>query len=517
LTIEAARRVVGLGFALLTVTVLFYARFGEMFPSVLFHKDYDLERIITGLFMTTEGVYGLLTGISATFIFVFVLFGAMLRASGAGDFFIQFASSLFGHVRGGPAKIAVVASSLFAMVSSSGLANAAASGQLTIPLMKEAGYKRHFAAAVEAVSSEAGVLMPPVMGGTVFIMMEILGVSYVTIMQSVVLVAVLYYVALFLLIDIEAAKTGLRGVAKDKLPPLWPTLVGGAHFFIPPLIMVYMLVIEHSSPMRAALWAILAIPVVTWLRPARGMRLHQVLDGLESGAIQALTLIGVLACANIMVGIIDLTGVGLMASTALTALAGDSRALLLLLTAIATIILGMGLPAIAAYVVLVVTVAPALTNAGVEPLAAHLFIFYYAMISQITPPIAPTAFVTANIAGAPFLRTAFTSCRLAIVILVLPWLLVYNPILMMRGGMLAIMLNSVTALAGVYLLAGSVQGYYFGRVGLVQRALLLVGAGCFLVPGWQTDLVGLILLIGLTVVARPPFLTRVFASRNGGA
>jgi TRAP-type uncharacterized transport system fused permease subunit len=247
------------------------------------------------------------------------------------------------------------------------------------------------------------------------------------------------------------------------------------------------------------------------------MRLHQVLDGLESGAIQALTLIGVLACANIMVGIIDLTGVGLMASPALTALAGDSRALLLLLTAIATIILGMGLPAIAAYVVLVVTVAPALTNAGVEPLAAHLFIFYYAMISQITPPIAPTAFVTANIAGAPFLRTAFTSCRLAIVILVLPWLLVYNPILMMRGGMLAIMLNSVTALAGVYLLAGSVQGYYFGRVGLVQRALLLVGAGCFLVPGWQTDLVGLILLIGLTVVARPPFLTRVFASRNGGA
>lgn len=491
LILDGARRVAGLGFTLLTIFVLFYARFGEIFPGVLMHRDYDYERIVTGLFMTTEGVFGQLTGISASFVFVFVLFGAMLRFSGAGDFFIEFASSVFGHVRGGPAKIAVVGSSLFAMISSSGLANAAASGQMTIPLMKKAGYRSHFAAGVEAVASEAGVITPPVMGGTVFIMMEILSISYASIMAAVALTAVLYYFALFLMVDLEAARFGLRGLPRNELPRVWQTLRSGWHFLIPPLVLLYFLAIEQTSPMRAAFWAIIAIPLATWIRPSRGMGPRQLLLALADGAIAALPLIGVLVCANIMIGIVGLTGVGLMVSGMLVSLSGNSTIALLGLTAVATIILGMGLPAIAAYVVLVVTVAPALTISGIDPLSAHLFIFYFAMISQITPPIAPTAFVTANIAGASFMRTAFVACRLALVIAVLPFLLVYNPELTMRGDVQPIVLGVVTAGAGTFFLAATLQGYLVGLAPVAIRAMTLIAAAGLLVPDWRTDLIGL--------------------------
>lgn len=497
LTLEAARRTVGLGFTILTLLVLLYARFGELFPGVLYHRDLPVERIITDLFLTTEGMYGTLTGISATFVFLFVLFGAVLRASGAGDFFIELASALLGHFRGGPAKVAVVASTLFAMISSSGIANAAATGQLTIPLMKSAGYKPRFAAGVEAVSSEAGLITPPVMGGTVFIMMEILGVSYVDIMQSVVLIAFLYYVALFIMIDLEAARTNLVGLPRERLPELGATLRKGWHFFSPPLLLVYMLVVVESSPTRAAFWSILSIPLVTWLRPSQGMGPRRIFEALEQGAMQALPVIGVLVCANIIVGILDVTGVGLLVSGMLVALAGNSVFLLLLLTMVATIILGMGLPTIASYVLLVVTVAPALTQAGIDPLAAHLFIFYFSMISQITPPIAPTAFVTASIAGAPFMPSALTALRLATAIIVLPYLLIYNHVFMLRGDTGEIVLAAVSAMAGIFLVAGALQGYLLGRMGWIARAAALVGGGCLLFPGAYSDVVGVAVLLVL--------------------
>ena len=517
LTLEASRRTTGWSLAIFCAASLIYARFGEWLPDVLGHPNYSIERIISGLFMTTEGIYGALTGIAATFIFLFVLFGTFMQESGAGTFFFGLASSLFGHVRGGPAKIAVVASSLFGMISGSAMANVSAVGQITIPMMKRAGYKPHFAGAVESASGVGGQFMPPVMGGSVFLMMEILGVSYYAICKAAVLSAVLYYVAIFFIVDFEAVKYNLKGQPKSECPRFMEVFKQGFHFLIPPVVLVYFLMYAHVTESRAAFWAIVSVVLASYLRKSTRMGLKKILRALERGALGFLPIAGVVVACNILVGMITLTGLGLQISSILIELSGNSLFWLLFLTMIASLILGLGLPIIVSYLVLAVLVAPALTQMGVEPLAAHLFIFFFALVSDLTPPVAPGAFVAAGIAGADMMRTAWMACRLGLVVYILPYMFVYNNALLLKGDLSEIILSAITAFIGVYALACGIQGYMFRPARIYERVLFFVAAIGLIKPGWISDLVGLGILALLAFLQRPTFIADLFKRVKGPA
>jgi TRAP transporter 4TM/12TM fusion protein len=503
LLIEGTRRALGWAFPSVAVLVLLYARFGEIMPGPFAHKNYATERIIDTMFITADGVFGMLAGISATFIFLFILFGALLREAGGGEFFINFAYGICGKFRGGPAKVAVVASSLFGMLSGSGTANVAGTGQITIPLMKRTGYPSHFAGAVEAVSSAGGLLMPPIMGSAIFVMMEILGVNYLVIIKASILMAVLYYLGLFLMIDIEAQKIGLVGLKKEEIPPLKKTLKEGWHFFIPLLVLIYFLGIEKSSVTRAALWANISIPLISMMRRQTRMSLSKILTGLEKGALTAAPVVAILSLGGIVVGMITLTGLGLMLSSILIELSHGSLFLLLLMTMVASIILGMGVPPVAAYIILAILVVPALINMGVYPLAAHLFVFYFSIVAGITPPMAPDAFVAAGIADSPMMKTALTACRLAIVIFIVPYIFVYNNALLMIGNLWQIIWVSFTALLGVFALATAAQSFMSKKVAFLPRIVLFGASLSLIVPGYKTDLLGLVLLFSIVLYQIP--------------
>ena len=509
LCMEAARRTLGRVFPIISLVALLYARYGEWLPGLLAHKNYSFERIISSMFITTDGLFGMLCGISATYIFLFILFGSLLREAGGGNFFINLSFSIFGHVRGGPAKIAVVASSLFGMLSGSGTANVAGTGQITIPLMKRSGYEPYFAAAVETVSSAGGLLMPPIMGSAVFIMMEVLGVNYPVIMKAAGLIAILYYVGLFMMIDIEAQKTGMKGLPKESLPKLGQTLKEGWYFFIPMVVLLFLLTYSKVSVTRAAFWATMAIPLCTIFGGKKGvMNPKQIIDGLISGALTALPVIAILTLGGVVLGMITLTGLGLMMSGLLIKMSGGNLFILLFLTMIASIILGMGVPPVAAYIVLAILVVPALTKLGVYPLAAHMYVFYFACIAGITPPMAPDAFVAAGIADAPMMKTAFTACRLALVIFIIPYMFVYNNALLLIGTPGQIFMVSITAFLGVMALACAAQNYLGGKLTLVVQLLLFFGGGCLIYPGWPTDIAGLIIVLFISWRRIPDTLYR---------
>jgi TRAP transporter 4TM/12TM fusion protein len=460
------------------------------------------------MFITTDGIFGMLAGISATFIFLFVLFGALLREAGGGEFFLDLAYGICGRFRGGPAKIAVVASSLFGMLSGSGPANVAGTGQITIPLMKKTGYPAYFAGAVETVSSAGGLLMPPIMGSAVFIIMEILGVNYMVIIKASILMAVLYYLGLFLMIDIEAQKLGLVGLKKEDIPPLKKTLKEGWHFFIPLLILIYFLGFQKSSVTRAVLWANLSIPLVAMMRKKTRMSFSKILTGLEKGAITAAPVVAILSLGGIVVGMITLTGLGLMMSSIMIEISHGNLFFLLLLTMAASIVLGMGVPPVAAYIILAILVVPALIKMGVYPLAAHLFVFYFGVIAGITPPMAPDAFIAAGIADSPMMKTALTACRLAMVIFIVPYIFVYNNALLLVGNIGDVLLVCITAFFGVLALASAAQNYMGGKLPIYLRGLLFLGGGCLIYPGWVTDLAGMVILITLLYVRIPDQLKR---------
>jgi len=509
LLIEGTRRALGWAFPSVAILVLVYARFGEIMPGLFAHKNYGFDRIISSMFITADGIFGMLTGISATFIFLFILFGAMLREAGGGEFFINLAYGLCGRVRGGPAKIAVVASSLFGMMSGSGTANVAGTGQITIPLMKRMGYRPYFAGAVETVASAGGLLMPPIMGSAVFVIMEILGVNYLVIIKAAFLTAILYYAGLFLMIDIEAQKIGLVGLKREEIPPLTKTLKEGWHFFIPLAILIYFLGYEKVSVTRAVFWANISIPFVSFIRKRTRMSLSNIITGLEKGALTAIPVVAILALGGIVVGMITLTGLGLMMSSILIELSQGNLFILLLMTMVASIILGMGVPPVAAYIVLAILVVPALIKMGVYPLAAHLFVFYFGTIAGITPPMAPDAFVAAGIADSPMMKTALTACRLALVIFIIPYIFVYNNALLLIGNIGQIVWVSLTALLGVFALASAVQNYMGGRLSFLFRVVLFGSSLLLIMPGYKTDFPGMGLLLIVSIYQVPHFFSRV--------
>lgn len=496
LVLEGTRRLMGWALPLITVVAILYTFLGDKIPGLWGHFPIDREQFVTYQYLTTEGLFGIPLGVSASFIFIFIMFGAFLIRSGTGEFFINFANALAGHYRGGPAKVAVVSSAFFGSISGSAVANVVSTGSFTIPLMKKIGYRGLFAGAVESVASTGGQFMPPVMGAGAFIMADMLGVGYLEVVKAAILPGVLYFIALFWMVHMEALKGGLQGLRREDLPPFLQTIRTGGHLLLPALILVGLLSWGYSA-MKAGLWAIGAVWVVSAFRKATRMDLRAVLSAMESGSKGCLDVAMACACAGIVIGCITQTGLGLKFSGLLIDAAGGNLLLSLVLVMTASLVLGMGLTTSAAYILTVILGGPVLIELGVNPLAAHMFVFYYACLSCITPPVALASFAGAAIAGSKPFATGFESMRLASVAYLVPFFFVLNPVLIWKGSIGEICLAFFSATIGTIALGSGMIGYLINRLNWFFRVILVLAGIGLIKPGLWTDLFGVSVLGGL--------------------
>ncbi len=488
--LELARRTTGWGLVVVAVLALIYAASGPYLPGFLAHRGYGFTRLMEHLYLSTEGIWGVPLGVSADFVYLFVLFGALLDMAGGGALLIGLADRATGRTKGGPAKTAALASALMGSLSGSAVANVVTTGTFTIPLMRRSGFKPFFAGAIEAAASTGGQLMPPVMGAGAFILATWTNIPYPRVAVAAIVPAVLYYVALLMAIHFRAGRMGLEGGQNRNREPVLSRL----HLLLP-LGFIVLLLAMGRSPMRAAFWGVVTALGVSLLsrntRPTPA-RLEKALVAAGSGAVQVAA---ACAAAGVVVGVASLTGIGLRMSELIITLSQGNLFLALLLTAVGSIVLGMGLPTTAAYVVLAALGAPALIQLGVPVLAAHLFIFYFGCISNVTPPVSLAAYAASGIAGAPPLKTAWTAMVLASAGFIVPFMFVYGPPLLLIGSPGEIALVVGTAVAGVTALAASTMGYLRGELALWERMLLGVGAVALIFPDLVSDGFGLLVLL----------------------
>ncbi len=486
-----AKRATGWGLVVVATGALAYALLGPWLPGILAHRGYNPGRLIEQLFLSTEGIWGVPLGVSADFVFLFVLFGAFLDVAGGGALLIGLADRVAGRTRGGPAKTAAVASAFMGSLSGSAVANVVTTGTFTIPLMRRSGFRPFFAGAIEAAASTGGQLMPPVMGAGAFILATWTNIPYARVALAAAIPAVLYYAALLWAIHFRATKVGLRGSADTRDE----AVLSRIHLLLPVIIIVVMLALGRS-PMRAAFWGVvvslLAAYAVPGTRPDGG-KVGRALKKAGSGAVQVAA---ACAAAGIVVGVASLTGIGLRMSELIVVVSQGNLMIALILTAIGSIILGMGLPTTAAYVVLAALGAPALVELGVPLLGAHLFIFYFGCISNVTPPVSLAAYAAAGIADSPPLKTAWTAMGLASAGFLVPFMFIYAPPLILAGSPAEIATTTLTALIGVVALAGAVIGHVTGPLALWRRIVLLGAAIALIAPGLIWDGIGLALLLG---------------------
>ena len=493
-TLEAARRTVGSAVTILGSFFLFYVLFGNYFPGFLFTRGYSYARMI-GHFYTSDGaLFGLALEIFTVIVATYVIFGQFIQVSGAGEFFLKLGISLVGRYRGGPAKVAVFASSLFGTVSGSSVANVVVDGPITINMMKRLGYRAAFAGGVEAAASNGGQIMPPVMGAAAFLMAEILGVPYWSVAVGAFLPALLYYVALYFMLDFEAAKTGLRGLEQEEIPSFFATLKEGWIFILPLVVLVVLIGQFGYNVAKAGLYSTLVLIAISYCKKETRLGPRKIKSALEQGALAFCDLGPAAGVIGIIMSAVSLTGLGMALSAGLIETAGGQLWLLLILTAIASIIMGMGSSTLLVYIVLAMFVAPAVIKMGVDPLAAHLFIFYFGCMSLVTPPVALAAYAAAIIAKADYWQTGWESSRLGVVGYIVPFIFVYQPALLMHGSATEVALAAGSALVGTIALAGAMTGYFFAILSWWQRSLMFLGAVTLIYPGWKTDLVGLTLL-----------------------
>jgi TRAP transporter 4TM/12TM fusion protein len=515
-TLEAARRTVGSAVAVLGGIFIIYVLYGNYFPGFLFTRGYSYARMI-GHFYTSDGaLFGLALEIFSVIVATYVIFGQFIQVSGAGDFFLKLGISLVGRYRGGPAKVAVIASSVFGMVSGSAVANVVVDGPITINMMKGLGYRASFAAGVEAAASNGGQIMPPVMGAAAFLMAEILGVPYWSVAVAALLPALLYYIALYFMLDFEAAKTGLRGLDKKDIPPFFQTLKEGWFFIVPVVVLMLLIGYFGYNVAKSGLYATLVLIAVSYFRKETRLGPAKIKTSLEQGALAFADLGAAAGVIGILMSAVSLTGLGMTLSSGLIEASGGHLWLLLILTAIASIIMGMGASTLLVYIVLAMFVAPAVVKMGVEPMAAHLFIFYFGCMSLVTPPVALAAYAAAVIAKADFWQTGWESSRLGIVGYIVPFIFVYQPALLLHGSTGEVILAATTAVLGTIALAGAMSGYFFGNVTWWQRVVLGMGSITLIYPGWKTDLLG-IALVTIAIAASKfanPVANGVEASRT---
>jgi TRAP transporter 4TM/12TM fusion protein len=495
LLLEAARRSMGLALPIIALVFLSYVYIGPHLPGILSHQGFTLMWTVDQLFYTTEGIWGIPAGVSATFIVMFIIFAAFLERSKGGDFFIDLALGLFGKSRGGPAKASIFASGFMGMLSGSAVANVVTTGTFTIPLMKKLGYSNRFSGAVESVASSGGQFMPPIMGAAAFIVAEFMGEQYIKVAAAATIPALLYYFGAFCMVHFEALRIDLKGLPADELPNVSKTLIFGVQFAIPVVVLVWLLV-EGYSPMKAGLWAILVTIFVSFVRKETWMTPRRILESLDAGARGAVQVGIACATAGVIIGVLTLTGLGMRFTSIILAISQGSLMITLLLTMVTSLILGMGLPTVAAYIIQVTLTVPVLTqNYGVPPMAAHFFIFYFAIISAITPPVALAAYAASGIAGSDPLRTAITACRLGLAAFIVPYMFVYAPSLLLIGSVSEIIISAITALVGVAALAASMVGWLRFKANLLERAFLLGAALSLIMPGLVTDSAGLACLL----------------------
>jgi TRAP transporter 4TM/12TM fusion protein len=507
--LEATRRVIGWALPLTAICFVVYAAF---FTTV------KTPVLMEQIYLSTEGIFGSTLGVSASYVMLFVLFGAFMERSGTGQLFMDFAMSITGHSAGGPGKVAVVSSSLFGTVSGSAVANVMVDGPITIPLMKRTGFRPPFAAAVEAVASTGGQLMPPIMGAAAFVMAEFLAVPYAQVALWAAIPALLYYLAVFFSVHFEAKRYQLAGVPKHELPRFSHVMLQRGHLFVPILVVLFGLLLGYSAPLAALVAALACLPIAL-LRPLTraGISWRSVLGALEDGARNTLAVAMACACAGIVIGCVTITGLGISFTQVVIALAQDSLLLALVLMALAGIVLGMGMPTTPAYIVMVALLVPAVIKLGAVTPAAHMFALYFAILSAITPPVALAVFAAAGLAKANMWSTGWASMRAAAPAYIVPFMFVYEPALLTIGAWTTTLHALVSASLGVILLAAGLFGYLLRPAPMWQRALLVVAAFCLIKPGWLTDLVGLAL--AAVVVAAQVLSTRarVVPAREAGS
>jgi len=487
---EATRRMMGFPICIIILIGIVYLAFGAYLPPIIAHSGYSFSRVVTHMFLTTEGILGVALGVSATVIVIFLIFGAFLEHSGTSPLFNNLAYGVFGRFKGGPAKAAVLGSGLFGMISGSQTANVAAVGVFTIPLMIRGGYKPVLAGAIEAVGSTGAMIMPPVMGAAAFIIPEIIGGTYVDVIKAAIIPAILYYIALFMVIEIQASKLGLRGLQKKDLPQIRVIIKENGHMVVPILVLLYFLVIEMSSATKAAFWAIIASVLISMVRKNTRMNLSKVTSALERGAKNSLIVANACASAGIITGVITLTGMGLRFSEALISVAGGNLVILLILTMFASLIIGLPLPPVTCYLILAILAAPAMIKMGVNPMAAHLFVFFFGILGNITPPVAPTSFAAAGLAGSDPYKTTNLSFLISAPSYIIPFMFVYTPELLLRGSVSVILLRTLSSFLGISAMAIGLQGFFIKDLNWFLRILIVI-AGVFLVdPGLKTDLLG---------------------------
>ena len=494
LVFEAARRVVGWPMIIVALCFIMYAFFGPYMPNLIAHRGVDVDELISHLWYTTEGVFGTPMGVSSTFIYLFILFGSYLETTGLGKLFIDLANAIAGWAAGGPAKVAVLSSGLMGTVSGSSVGNVAGTGAFTIPMMKKLGYRPQFAGAVEAAASTGGQLMPPVMGAAAFLMAEFVGVPYISVVKAAVIPAFLYYIGVWLGVHYEAKKFGLKGTPREELPKFTPLFTEKGHLMIPLIVIVYLLVSGYT-PMRAALAAIFLSIICACLRASTRIGFKDIVDGLINGSKGVLGVLIACATAGIIIGVVTKTGVGLKVATALLELSGGMIIPAMFFTMITSLLLGMGVPTTANYVITSTIAAPALVQMNVPVLAAHMFAFYFGIVADVTPPVALAAYAGAGIAGANPLKTGCIAAKLAIAAFIVPYIFVLAPeLLMINASVPMIAYSGLTAVIGMWGVAISMIGFCQASLNLVQRLMFFVGGLCMIIPGTITDIAGVAIL-----------------------
>ena len=498
IVLEMTRRTTGWALVVTSLCAILYGCLGQYLPGFLKHRGYDLPRLMSYLF-SLDGIMSVPIQASATYVFIFVLFGAFLDASGVSMFFIDFARSIAGSQRGGPGKVSIVSSAMIGTVSGSSVANVVIDGVFNIPMMKASGFQSTVAGAIEAMNSTAGQIVPPVMGTAAFIMAEILGITYAKVCIAAIIPSALYYVAAYFMIDFYSAKNNLLGVPRDQLPRFGKLIVEKGYLLIPLIVLIVCLMVLQMSPFRAVMWATLVLILLSWLKEETRLNVAKIWRSLAIGPQSAIEIVSTCACAGIIIGVISLTGLGGKFAMIIITYSAGNLLLSLFFTMVITLILGMGLPTTASYCIAASMLAPAVIKMGVPPLAAHLFVFYFACLSALTPPVAVAAYAAAAIARAPAWNVGWVSTKFAIAAFIIPFMFVYGNELIMMGGGPAIVLAIVSAVMGVGMLAAAVQGWCIGlgKINYLERAILLAASLLLMKPGWITDLVGLCMVLAL--------------------
>jgi len=492
--VEMTRRATGWTLAILSGLFILYGHFGNYMPGLFYHRGYSWSRMITYLF-SLDGILSLPVLASAHYIFLFVLFGAFIEASGAGKFFVDLARCATGRLRGGPGKVSIVSSAFIGTASGSSVANVVVDGVFNIPMMKYAGFKAHIAGAIEAMNSAGGQIVPPVMGAGAFLMAEILGIPYAKVALAAVIPAALYYFAAYWMIDFYSARAGLWGMKREDIPIFSKIMVEKGYLLVSLVVLAVSLMVFMYSPYRSAMLAIITLIIVSWIRKVTRLGLKSIVETLAKGARGSIEIAATCAAAGIIVGVLTQTGLGMKFAMIIINYSAGSLILALIFTMIIAIILGMGMPTTAAYAISASVLAPALIELKVPAIAAHLFIFYFACLSALTPPVALAAYAAAAIAKAKAWDVGWQSMRFALAGFLIPYMFVYGPAMVLIGSATEITIAIVTGLIGTMALAAAAQGFLLRNATWIERGILLIAALFLIKPGWITDLIGLGLLI----------------------